>query len=85
MGVQSHSPATLLLERTLYPLYRRVGGPQNRSGWVRKISVPPGFHPQNVQPVARRCIDYTNPDHTESNFMVGKFYIGCYGGWLSDF
>jgi hypothetical protein len=31
--------------KTRYPLYRRLGGPQGRSGRVRKISPPPGFHP----------------------------------------
>ena len=30
-----------------YPLYRRLGGPQCRSGRVWKISPPPGFEPQN--------------------------------------
>ena len=37
-----------------YPLYmyRRMGGPQGRSGRVRKISPPPGFDPRTVQPVA---------------------------------
>jgi hypothetical protein len=29
--------------KTRYPLYRRLGGPQGRSGQVRKISPPPGF------------------------------------------
>jgi len=28
---------------TRYPLYRGLGGPQGRSGEVRKISPPPGF------------------------------------------
>jgi len=37
-----------------YPLYRRLGGPQGRSGQVRKISPPPGFDPRTVQPVASR-------------------------------
>jgi len=27
-------------------------GPQGRSGWVRKISPPPGLDPRTVQPVA---------------------------------
>jgi hypothetical protein len=31
--------------KTRYPLYRRLGGPQGRSGQVRKISPPPGFDP----------------------------------------
>jgi hypothetical protein len=39
-------------------LYRRLGGPQGRSGRVRKISPPPGFDPQTVQPVASRCTDW---------------------------
>jgi hypothetical protein len=29
-----------------YPLYRRLGGPQDRSGRVWKISPPPGFEPR---------------------------------------
>jgi hypothetical protein len=29
--------------KTRYPLYRRLGGPQSRSGQVWKISPPPGF------------------------------------------
>ena len=43
--------------KTRYPLYRRLGGPQGRSGQVRKISPPPGFVPRTVQPVASRYID----------------------------
>jgi len=38
--------------KTRYPLYRRLGGPQGRSGQVWKITPPPGFNPQTVQPVA---------------------------------
>jgi hypothetical protein len=36
--------------RPLYPLerHRRLGGPQGRSGRVRKISPPPGFDPRTV-------------------------------------
>ena len=37
--------------KTLYPLYRRLGGPKGRSGQVWKISPPPGFDPRIVQPV----------------------------------
>jgi len=39
-------------------LYRRLGGPQGRSGQVRKILSPPGFDPRTVQPVASRYTDY---------------------------
>jgi hypothetical protein len=35
-----------------YPFYRRLGGPQGWSGWVRKISPPSQFDPRTVQPVA---------------------------------
>jgi hypothetical protein len=42
------------------PLRHRVphlGGPQDRSGQVRKISHPPEFDPRTVQPVASRYTD----------------------------
>jgi rRNA maturation protein Nop10 len=44
-------------KETRYALYRRLGGPQGRSGRVRKISTPPGFDPRTVQPVASRYND----------------------------
>ena len=37
-------------KKTRYPLYRRLGGPQCRSGHG-KISPPPGFDPRTVQPL----------------------------------
>jgi len=40
--------------KTRYPFYRKLGGPQDRSGQVRKISSPPGFDLQAVQTVASR-------------------------------
>jgi hypothetical protein len=42
---------TLPPGKTRHPLYRRLGGPQGRSGQVQKISPPPGFYPRTVQPV----------------------------------
>jgi hypothetical protein len=44
---------TLPPGKTQYPLYRRLGGPQSRSGQVRKISHPPGFDPRTVQPIVK--------------------------------
>jgi hypothetical protein len=38
VGGQHHAPAALPPGKTRYPLYRRLGGPQGRSGRVRKIS-----------------------------------------------
>jgi hypothetical protein len=45
-------------EKTRYPLYRRLGGPQGRSGQVPKISRPPGFDTRAVQLVASHYIGY---------------------------
>ena len=43
---------------TRYPLCRWLGGPQGRSGRVRKISPPPqGIDPRTIQPVASRYTD----------------------------
>ena len=54
---QRHVPAALPPGRTRCPLYRRVGGPQGRSGRMRKISPPPGFDPRTFHPVASRYTD----------------------------
>ena len=48
---------------TRYPLYRRVGGPQSRSGQLRKISSPPGFDPRTVQPLAQSLYRLSYPAH----------------------
>jgi len=56
-GSASRPGRSLPPGKTRYPLYRRLGGPQGRSGEVRKISPPPGFDPRTVQPVAS---PYTN-------------------------
>jgi hypothetical protein len=50
-------------KETRYPLYRRQGGLQGRSGRVRKISPPPGFDPRTVQPIARSYTDYAISAH----------------------
>ena len=46
-----------------YPLYRRLGGHQDRSRRVWKISLPPGYDPRTVQPVAYRYTDWAIPAH----------------------
>jgi hypothetical protein len=75
VGDQRHAPAALLPGKTRYPLYRRLGGPDDRSGRVPKISPPPGFDPLNVQPVASRYTDWAIPAHlltTVAGVSVGK-------------
>ena len=63
VGGQHHAPAALPPGKTRYPLYRRLGRPQGRSGPVRKISPSPGFDARTVQPVASRYTDWAIPDH----------------------
>jgi hypothetical protein len=57
-GSASRPCRFLLPGKTRYQFYRRLGGPQGRSENVRKISPPPGFDPQTVQPVASRYTDW---------------------------
>ena len=44
-------------------VYRRLGGPQGRSGRAENLA-PPGFDPRNVQPVVSRYTDWATPPHT---------------------
>ena len=60
-GSASRSGRSLPTGKSRYPLYRRLGGPQGRSGQVREISSPPGFDPRTAQPVASRYTDYAYP------------------------
>ena len=60
-GGKRHALTTLPLGMTRHPLYRRLGGPQGRSGRVRKISPLLGFDPRTVQPVANCCTDNAIP------------------------
>jgi hypothetical protein len=60
-----HAPANLSPEMTWYPLYlyKRLGGPQGRSGQVREISSFPGLVARIVQYVASRHTDWAIPAH----------------------
>jgi hypothetical protein len=44
-------------KENLYPRYERLGGPQDRSGRVRKTFPAPGFDLWTVRPVASRYTD----------------------------
>jgi hypothetical protein len=57
VGGQLHAPAALFPGMTRYPMYRRLGRPQGRSGRVLKISPPLGFDPRTVQLVASSYTD----------------------------
>jgi hypothetical protein len=43
--------------KTRYPLYRRLGGPQGRSGRSENL-VPTGIRPRTLQPVVNRYTDW---------------------------
>jgi hypothetical protein len=67
--------------KTRYLLYRRLDGPQGRSGQVRKISPPSGSDPRTVQPVASRYIDWATrptlkPTKSLKFFCVATLIIG---------
>jgi hypothetical protein len=76
VGGQHHAPAALPPWKTLYPLYRRLGGPQDRSGRVRKISPPPRFDPRTVQSVVSRYTDWAIRP-TLLQWKINKYYIFC--------
>ena len=57
VGGQRHAPVNLPPGKTRYPLYRRLDGPQGRSGQVPEISLPPGFDHRTVQPADSRYTD----------------------------
>ena len=73
-------PSCFTPRKTQYPLCRRLGGPQGQSGRVWKISPPPGFDPQTVQPVTSRYTDCTIPAHcyiivVKVNYMNILFFL----------
>jgi hypothetical protein len=72
-GVRSRSGRSLPPEKTRYPLYRRLGEPQDRSGQVRKISPP---HHDSIPGPSSRYTDYaTQPMHT---YLCLQKYIQSY-------
>jgi hypothetical protein len=62
-GDQCHASAAVPPGKTQYPLHRRLGGPQNWSERVRKISPPLRLDPCIIQPVGNRCTNYAIPAH----------------------
>jgi hypothetical protein len=60
--------------RTWYPLYRRLSGPQGRSGRVQKISPPPAFDPQTIRPVASRYTEYAIP--AQYIYIINTLHLG---------
>jgi len=61
--------------KTLYPLYRRLGGPQGRSGRPEKISSPPGFVSRTVQPVVKSLYRLSYPARNSVYFYERKAFV----------
>jgi hypothetical protein len=59
-------------KETLYPLYRRLGGLQGRSGRLRKLSPPTEFDPPTFQPLAS---SYTDCGIPAPNLLFTVYYL----------
>ena len=78
VGGQHHALPALPPGKTRYPLYRRLGGPQGRSGRLRKTWPPPAFDTRTVQPIASRYTDWATPALIRS--VQNFFFSGGWGG-----
>ena len=97
VGGQRHAPAALPPGKAWYPFYIRLGGPQGRSGRVRKISPPPEFDTRPVQPLASRYTGWVISAHFTCNYWKelanernsrggsGIDPIGFRGTWIREF
>ena len=92
VGSQRHAPAALPPGNTRHPLYRRLGGPQGRSGRVEKISPPTGirspYRPARSESLYRLSYSGSNSStniiliiplssyYPQRCYCYTKFYIG---------
>jgi len=67
---QRHDPVALPSGKTGYPLFRKLDGPQGRSGLLRKIPPPPGFDHRIIQPVASSYTDYAIETHFQPRYIA---------------
>jgi len=63
---------TLLPGKTPYPFYRRLGGPQGRSGRAENL-VPAGIRSRTVQPVVSRYTDWATGPTNEGSKSYKKY------------
>ena len=63
-GSASRFCRSLAQGKTQYPLYRRLGGPQGRSGQVRKISLPTGICSPDHRAGSQSLDRLSYPAHT---------------------
>jgi len=60
---------------TLYPLYRRLGGPQSRSGWVRKIPPPTGLRSRGTFSPKRVAMLTTLAQRNGMWMLTGLYWL----------
>ena len=69
MSGQQHAPVALYPRgKTRYPFYRRLGGPQGRSGRAENL-VPTGIRSRTVQPVAQSLYRLSYRAHTKRSSL----------------
>ena len=65
---------TLPPRKTRYPFYRRLGGPQGRSGRAENL-VPTGIRSRTVQPVAQSLYRLSYPAYYKCIYVCIYIYI----------
>jgi len=85
VGGQRHVPAALPPRKIRYLLYRRLGGPQGRSGRVRKISPSPDFDTRTVQSVASRYTDWAILEPMMNHIVYWLSHLAVKFLWIRRF
>jgi hypothetical protein len=70
VGVNAKTTPMFSQPRNRYPLYRRVGLLEDRSGTMRKSPPRQGFDLWTVQPVASPCTSWAIPAHLQMSIHV---------------
>jgi hypothetical protein len=70
----ARSGRTLPPGKTRYPFYRRLGGPQGRSGRAENL-VPTGIRSRTAQPVVSRYTDRATVDTRAHTYVQVRLYI----------
>jgi len=72
---------TLPPGKTRFPFYRRLGGPQGRSGRAENL-VPIGIRFRIVQSVVQSLYQLSYPAHNERFILENRLNACCFGIWL---
>ena len=77
VGGQHHAPPALPAGNTRYPLYRRLGGPQGRSGRLRKILPPTGIRSPDRPARSESLYRLSYPSPLSKHSIVKKNPLKC--------